>query len=244
NTATNMRNHANTVTQAFNRQLGAGPARPAVVARERFWFNPGNDEDQFVGPAIFAVGLALFPPLLAALAVSREGEQQTILQVYVSSISAHEYLLGKVLGFMAVALAEWALLLAAALALFGLRFAGDVTPLLVSTAFYFFATVSFGVMVGAAIPNQAAAIQATQVGAFLLSFLLSGFIFPVSNIPAGVRWISSLVPARYYIEVVRDAFMRGGGWPAVWEAPPMLALLGGLFFFVAWLRMRRMQVEA
>lgn len=80
------------------------------------------------------------------------------------------------------------------------------------------------------------------MGAFLLSFLLSGFIFPVSNIPAGVRWISALVPARYYIEVARDAFLRGGGWPAVWEAPPTLALTGGLFFFAAWLRMRRMQV--
>src|ERR1044071_1578849 len=93
NTATNMRNHASTVTQAFNRQLGTEAQRPAVVARERFWFNPGNDEDQFLGPGVFAVGLALFPPLLAALAVSREGEQKTILQVYVSSIKAHAYLL-------------------------------------------------------------------------------------------------------------------------------------------------------
>lgn len=82
------------------------------------------------------------------------------------------------------------------------------------------------------------------MGAFLLSFLLSGFIFPVANIPAGVRWISGLVPARYYIVVVRDAFVRGGGWPAVWYAPLMLALLGGGFFLIAWLRMRRMQVEA
>lgn len=106
NTATNMRNHASTITQAFNRLLAPEAARPAVVARERFWFNPGNDEDQFIGPGIFAVGLALFPPLLAALAVSREGEQKTILQVYVSSISAHEYLLGKILAFIIIAAAE------------------------------------------------------------------------------------------------------------------------------------------
>ncbi len=241
NTANRVRAAASVLTQSF---AAGATASPAVRAELRFWYNPGRDSRKYIGSGAFAVLLALFPPLLAALAVSREGEQHTILQVYVSSISAHEYLLGKVLGFMAVALAEWALLLVVAFALFGLRFAGDVSPLLVSTAFYLFATVSFGVMVGAAIPNQAAAIQATQVGAFLLSFLLSGFIFPVSNIPAGVRWVSALVPARYYIEVARDAFLRGGGWPAVWEAPPLLALAGGLFFFVAWLRMRRMQVES
>jgi ABC-2 type transport system permease protein len=99
-------------------------------------------------------------------------------------------------------------------------------------------------MVGAAIPNQAAAIQAVAMGAFLMSFLLSGFIFPISNIPASVRWVSNIVPARFYIEVTRDAFVRGGGWPAVWHAPVALAVLGLFFFFVAWRKMRLMQVSA
>lgn len=246
NTANRARAVAAILTQRFVAELrpAPSPARPAVRAEVRFWYNPGRESRKYIGSGAFAVMLALFPPLLAALAMSREGEQHTILQVYVSNISAHEFLLGKVLGFMCVALAEWLLLLVVAFALFGLRFAGDVTPLLLSTLFYLFATVSFGVMIGAAIPNQAAAIQATQLGAFLLSFLLSGFIFPVSNIPAGVRWISNLVPARYYIEVARDAFLRGGGWAAVWHAPPLLAAIGGFFFFVAWARKRRMQVEA
>ncbi|HEV2761933.1 MAG TPA: ABC transporter permease, partial [Pyrinomonadaceae bacterium] len=197
NTATNMRNHANTVTQAFNLQA-AGAGRPAVVARQRFWFNPGNDEDQFIGPGIFAVGLALFPPLLVALAVSREGEQKTILQVYVSSISAFEYLLGKILAFLIIAAAEWALTLGLAVLLFGLWFKGDPTPFLVSSFLFLFCSVAFGAMIGARIPDRAAAIQAIQNTCFLLSYLLSGFIFPVSNIPAGVRWVSSLIPARYY----------------------------------------------
>lgn len=244
NTATNMRNHANTVTQAFNRLLGPEGARPAVVARERFWFNPGNDEDQFVGPGIFAVGLALFPPLLAALAVSREGEQKTILQVYVSSISAHEYLLGKILAFIIIAAAEWALTLALAMVNFGLWFKGDPTPFLVSSFLFLFCSVAFGAMIGARIPDRAAAIQAIQNTCFLLSYLLSGFIFPVQNIPAGVRWVSYLIPARYYIEVARDAFVRGGGWAAVWYVPVALAALSAAYFVSAWARMRRMQVEA
>ena len=244
NTATNMRNHANTITQAFNAQNGRASARPAIVARERFWFNPGNDEDQFVGPGIFAVGLALFPPLLAALAVSREGEQKTILQVYVSSIKAHEYLLGKILAFCIIAAAEWALTLVFAVFLFGIWFKGDPTPFLVSSFLFLFCSVAFGAMIGARIPDRAAAIQAIQNTCFLLSYLLSGFIFPVSNIPVYVRWVSYLIPARYYIEVARDAFVRGGGWAAVWYVPVALGVLSTVYFVSAWARMRRMQVEA
>jgi ABC-2 type transport system permease protein len=243
NTANIMRGNAAAVTQAFAAGLEPATGGPPVKMRTRLWYNPGRESRKYIGPGVFAVGLALFPPLLAALAMSREGEQKTILQVYVSSISAHEYLLGKILAFWTIAAIQWALSLGLSFVLFGLWFAGDPTPLLVSTVVYLFCNVCFGVMVGAAIPNQAAAIQAVQLGGFLLSFLLSGFIFPIANIPAQIRWLSNIVPARYYIEIARDAFVRGGGWPAVWHGPVALTIIGLIFFGLAWRRMRRMQVE-
>jgi ABC-2 type transport system permease protein len=209
----------------------------------RLWFNPGRETDKYLGPGAMAVVLALFPPLLAALAMSRESERKTILQVYVSSLSAHEYILGKTLAFFVIALAEWLLVVGLGMAMFGLRFAGDPTPFLAGTVIYLFCNVAFGVMAGAAIPNSAAAIQAVATVCFMLSFLLSGFLFPLSNIPAAIRWIALLVPARYFIEITRDAFVRGGGWAAVWPAHVALAALGLIFIFVAWGKMRRMQVE-
>ncbi len=244
NTANIMRGTMSALTQTFMLQLRPAGFQPAIKAETRLWYNPGRESRKFIGPGVLAVGLALFPPLLAALAMSREGEQKTILQVYVSSITAHEFLLGKILAFFVIAVAEWALLMIMAMTLFGLRIAGDPTPLLVSTVCYLLCTVSFGVMIGASIPNQAAAIQAVALVGFLMSFLMSGFIFPVTNIPPALRWVSYLVPARYYIEVTRDAFVRGGGWPGVWHAPLLLSLLGLFFFFNAWRRMRRMQVDA
>lgn len=245
NTANTMRGQATSLTNAFAAQLrGVQTNTPAIKSEMRMWYNPGASSRKFIGPGAFAVVLALFPPLLAALAMSREGEQKTILQVYVSSISAHEFLLGKIAAFFVIALAEWALALMVSIPLFGLKIAGDPTPLLVGTVLYLFCNVCFGVMVGVSIQNQAAAIQAVSGVQFLLSFLLSGFIFPVSNIPAGIRWLSSFVPARYFIELSRDGFVRGGGWPAVWHAPLMLALIGSFFFFKAWKKMQRMQMEA
>ncbi|HKS08771.1 MAG TPA: ABC transporter permease [Pyrinomonadaceae bacterium] len=243
NTANIMRGNAASITRAFNNG-NAPSAAPAISAQMRFWFNPGHDSNQYIGPAIFAVGLALFPPLLVALAMSREGEQKTILQVYVASIHAHEYLLGKIIAYMLVAVAEWVLTLALALPMFGLWFKGDPTPFLISSALYLFCNVCFGAMAGASIPNQAAAIQAVQNVCFLLSFLLSGFVFPIANIPSWLRWISDLVPARYFVEVSRDVFVRGGGWSATWHVPVVLAVLSGLFLLRAWMSLRKMQIEA
>lgn len=247
NTANVMRGAATAVTQAFNNSLRPAAASMSGVpikANVRLWFNPGRESRKYIAPSMLAVGLALFPPLLAALAMSREGEQKTILQVYVSSISAREYLLGKILAYFLIAFVEWFLCLLLCFFLFGLSLQGDPTPLLVCTVIYLLTNVCFGTMVGVAIPNQAAAIQAVQIVGFLLSYLLSGAIFPVSNIPGGIRWISSLIPARYYIEVVRDALVRGGGWSGIWFAPIALAAIGLFFFTIAWLKMRKMQIPA
>lgn len=244
NTARIVQGYANQVTQAFNRSSG-GRARAALVgAQVRLWYNPGRDSPKFYSPGIFVLGISMFPALLAALSMAKEGEQKTILQVYVSSISAHEFLLGKILAYMVIAGCEWVLAMISLLTVFGLHIAGDPTPLLVGSVLYAFCVTSFGTFVGAGIPNQAAAIQAVALGGFLLVFLLSGLIFPVQNIPAGLRWVSYIVWGRYFIEIVRDALLQGGGWPAMWFSVLMIALLGGVFYAAAWLSMRRMQVKA
>ncbi len=244
NTANVMRGKAAAITQAFNAQLQPAAMRPAIQPQLRYWFNPGREDLKYFGPGVLAFGMAMFPPLLAALALSREGELKTILQVYVSSITAFEYLLGKVIAYTIVAWAEWIAGMVVLFLVFGLRLAGDPTPLLVTTFFYLLCQVSFGTMLGASIPNQAAAIQAAQLGGFLTSFLLAGYIFPVANIPQPLRLLSNIVPMRYYLEVIRDAFVRGGGWPGVWHAPIALALLGAFFFWRAWSVMKDMQVKA
>ncbi len=114
---------------------------------------------------------------------------------------------------------------------------------IVATILYAFCVAAFGTLVGAAIPSQAAAIQVIALGGFLLTFLLSGLIFPVENIPASLRWISGLVWSRYYIEIVRDALLQGGGWPAMWFNVVMIALIGGVFYALGWKKLRRMQLS-
>ena len=243
NTANVMRGKATAITQSFTAQLNPA-ATPAIKPQIRYWFNPGRADLEYFGPGVLAFGLAMFPPLLAALAMSREGELKTILQVYVSSITAFEYLAGKVIAYTIVAWSEWISGMIVLYLIFGLQLTGDPTPFLVTTFFYLLCTTCFGVMLGAAIPDQAAAIQAAQLGGFLTSFLLAGFIFPVQNMPLVLRFLSYFVPMRYYLEVIRDAFLRGGGWSGLWQAPLALALLGLFFFWRAWMSMKDMQVKA
>ena len=244
NTAKLTAGYADEITRAYNQRVAGNQGVALVQTAIRLWYNPGLSAKKFYGPGIFVLGLSMFPPLLAALAMAKEGELRTILQVYVSSISAHEFLLGKILAFMVVALAECVVMLFLLFTYFGLGLAGDPTPFIVATILYTFCVAAFGTMVGATIPSQVAAMQVVALGGFLLVFLLSGLIFPIENIPVGLRWISNFMWGRYYIEVVRDALLQGGGWPADWWKVSIIGVIGSVFYGVGWYSMRRMQLKA
>src|SRR6266436_3608187 len=220
NTAQLVSGYAKQVASAYNKGT-AGPTRQGPVhAAVRLWYNPGRSSNKFYAPGIFVLNLSLFAPLLASLAMAKEGEEKTILQVYVSSISAHEFLLGKILASMVIGLAQWFLLMIVLFGYFGLGFAGEPTPFLIATVLYMFCVAAFGTMVGAAIPDQASAMQAVALFGFLLVFLLAGLVFPVENIPVG------------------------GGWPAMWSRVASIGSIGALFSLLAWQKLRRMQLEA
>ena len=244
NTAQLVSAYAKEVASAYNEGAASAAQQGPVRAAVRVWYNPARSSNKFYGPGVFVLMLSLFPPLLASLAMAKEGEEKTVLQVYVSSISAHEFLLGKILASMAIGIVQWAALMAILFSYFGLGLAGDPTPFLIATVLYMFCVASFGTLAGAAIPEQASAMQAVALFGFLLVFLLAGLIFPVENIPVPVRWISNIVWGRYYIEIVRDALLQGGGWPAMWSRVASIGSIGGLMYLFAWRKMRRMQVEA
>src|SRR5262249_39431836 len=130
NTALITKGNAAQVTGAFASGLATRPAgvsAPEIVrgavgtvkVSTRLWFNPGREPRKFCGRGLLVLGLSISPPLLATLAMSREGEQQTILQVYVSGITAHQFLLGKIIAGVLIGIAEWILCLGVVFTLFG-----------------------------------------------------------------------------------------------------------------------------
>jgi ABC-2 type transport system permease protein len=242
NTAKLVAGYAQQLVSAYNARVVVRRSQ-GIQTAVRLWFNPGLDSKKFYGPGIFVLVLTLFPTLLAALSVAREGEEKTILQIYVSNISAHEYLLGKIFAIVVVFVVEALLLSVLLFTYFGVSFAGDPTPLLVASLLYAFCVAAFGAMVGVTIPDQLAAITVVALGGFLLVFIMSGLLFPIENIPVQLRWISNFVWGRYYIEVVRDAFLQGGGWPATWVKLVIIAAIGAVFYGNAWRSTRAMQLK-
>jgi ABC-2 type transport system permease protein len=212
-----------------------------IVAKVRLWFNPGRKESLYIVPGIYAVVLWVFPSMLAAIAMVREKEQGTIVQVYASDLSAVEWLLGKGLAYLIVGIGEALVVMTVSSILFGIRLAGEPTSLILGTLLFLGAAIAFGLFVGVRASNQNSAVQGTAIAGFLTAFLLSGFIYRVENIPFPLSLISHVIPARYFVILTRDAFVRGTGWLGVWFVPLAIATVGLLLFAIATRVIRRMQ---
>jgi ABC-2 type transport system permease protein len=242
NNARVIQNSIRATTNFFLQSNNLQPSTQKVTTKTRLWFNPGRKESLYIVPGIYGVILWVFPSMLTAIAMVREKEQGTIIQVYASDLSASEWLLGKGLAYLLVALAEALAVMSVSFVLFGLRLQVEPIPLIIGTLTFLAASVSFGLFVGTRASNQTAAVQGTAIAGFLTAFLLSGFIYRLENIPFPLSLISHLIPARYYILVTRDAFVRGTGWTGVWYVPLIIGLIGGVIFLAATRNLKRMQL--
>ena len=242
NNARVMSSSIRSTTNFFLTSEGLVSGTPKVVANVRLWFNPGRKESLYVVPGVYAVILWIYPSLLAAIAMVREKEQGTIIQVYSSSMSATELILGKALAYLLIGLLEAVAIISLGSLLFGLSFAGDPTPLLIGTPMFIISSVLFGLVFGCVANDQSTAVQVVTTVGFLTTLLLSGFLYPLSNIPFPLSLITYIIPARYFIELSRDAFVLGTGWPGVWLAPLVLGLLSMLLFRSARKTLSRMQL--
>jgi ABC-2 type transport system permease protein len=243
NNALLTQNTIKATTNAFLQIAGLQTGFPKVVAQTRLWFNPGRKESLYIVPGTYGLILWIFPSLLAAIAMVREKERGTILQIYASSLSAAELLLGKGLAYFLVGIGQAFVIISLGSFLFGLGFTGDPTPFLLGTLLFLITSIMFGLLVGAQASNQNTAVQGVTMVGFLSALLLSGFIYPLSNIPFPLSLISNVVPNRYYIELSRDAFVRGTGWAGVWLIPIFLALMCVFFFNSARKALSRMQLS-
>lgn len=242
NNARVIQNSIRATTNFFLTNDGLVNRMERVKARIRLWFNPGRQESLYIVPGVYAVVLWIFPSLLAAIAMVREKEKGTILQVYASSLTASELLLGKGLAYVLVGLCESIVVMGLGGLIFRVGFAGDPTPLLIGTPIYLSAAIMFGLFLGVRSNNQNSAVQGVALIGFLTAFLLSGFIYPLSNIPFPLSLISNIVPARYFIVITRDAFVRGIGWDGVWFDVLMIVAIGLALFTGSRQLLKKMQL--
>jgi ABC-2 type transport system permease protein len=242
NNARVIKNSIQRVTNFFMQEQGLMKFNSSVTPRIRLWFNPGRLESLYIVPGVYAVVLWIFPSLLTAISMVREKEKGTILQLYASSISATELLLGKGMAYLLIAILQAFIVMGLGSLIFQVRLVGDSITLLVGTLLFLTDSVLFGLLFGVRSSNQNAAVQSVSVIGFVTSLLLSGFIYPISNIPFPLSIMPNIVPARYFIDITRDAFVRGTGWAGVWFDIVILIVFGWVFFNITRRALGRMQL--
>ena len=193
------------------RRLGAGSPVASIDLRPRVWFNPELESRNFIVPGIMAVIMGLIAALLTALTVAREWERGTMEQLISTPVRPAEIIVGKLLPYAVIGMANMAVAVLMTVYLFDVPLRGSVALLGGAGLVFVTGTLAQGLFISALARQQLLASQLAMVSTFLPAFLLSGFAFAIANMPAPVRGISHLVPARYFVSLVKGVFLRGTG---------------------------------
>jgi ABC-2 type transport system permease protein len=196
-------------------------ATPNVALQSRVWFNPELKSRNYFVPGIVVNILMQMTLMLTAMALVREKEIGTMEQLMVTPIRPAELILGKTLPFALVGMVDMGLVVTAALLLFHIPFLGSATLLIVCSVLFMLSSLGAGLFVSTISRTQQQAMMTTFL-IFQPFFLLSGFTFPLRNMPISIQYLSLLNPVRYFIDIVRGLFLKGSGVDVLW--PPMLAL--------------------
>jgi ABC-2 type transport system permease protein len=195
---------------------------PNLTARSRVWFNPELKSRNYFVPGVIVNIIMLVTLMLTGMAIVREREIGTMEQLMVTPIRPTELMIGKTLPFAVVGLLDVALITSAALVVFRIPFRGSLLMLLGAASLFLLTTLGAGLFLSTISHTQQQAMMASTFFA-LPAFMLSGFAFPIRNMPEVVRYITYLNPLRYFMEIVRGVFLKGTGITVLW--PQMLALL-------------------
>jgi ABC-2 type transport system permease protein len=195
-----------------------------VSLEPRFWYNPAQLSSHFVVPGLIAVLLMMAAALLTSITLTREKETGTLEQLLVSPIRSGELIIGKALPYGLLGLLDGAFILLFGALVFGVPIRGDLVVLLGFTGLYVLAALSIGLLISTIVERQQVAMLAAMLVTVLPSFMLSNFIFPLRSMPEALQVVSHIVPARYYIPIVRGVLLKGVGTDVLWEQGAFLVV--------------------
>jgi len=243
NTATIAMSYVSQITQAYSsfvmvQQLEALLRQaqltiPAIEAEPRVWFNPNLESVQFIVPGIIAIIMMIVGTVLTAVTIVKEKETGTIEQIVSSPIGRYELMLGKVLPYAALAYVDFLLIVGASYVLFGVRIKGSLLLLLLTAFIYLIGVLGLGILVSTSTQTQMSAMLTAIMASMLPSILLSGFIFPIRQMPRVLQAITIIVPARYFIEILRDIYLKGLGLEYFWKETLYILLFGCAMLILA-----------
>lgn len=207
------------------RRFGSPPHAGQVRLVTRAWFNENLASPPFYVPAVITNILFIITMLLSSLAIVREKEIGTIEQVIVTPIRKREFILGKTLPFVLIGYIDVALISIVGTLVFDVPVRGSLWLLFLATTLFLMSSLGIGLLISTVSQTQQ---QAMMTAFFIIfpSMLLSGFAFPIENMPEPVQWLTLLNPLRYYMVIIRGIFMKGVGVTAIWDQLLALTVIG------------------
>lgn len=236
NTARFVHNYARGVLSSWLELRGieqARPAGPPIELEPRFWFNPELASRNFLVPGSIAIIMTLIGTLLTALVVAREWERGTMEALMATPIGIAELLVGKLVPYFLLGIAAMALCVLLALGLFGVPLRGSFAALTLVSAVFLLAALGQGLLISAVSKNQFVASQLALMSGFLPSFLLSGFIFEISSMPAPIRALTYAVQARYLVSSLQTIFLAGDVWALLLPNMGAMLLIAAIFLLAS-----------
>ncbi len=207
---------------AFFRRSNAPTVNPSISIETRTWFNEDLESKNFIVPGVAAIVMAVVGTLLTSLTIAREWERGTMEQLISTPVTALELILGKLIPYFALGMFDTAVCVSIAVWWFDVPFRGSMATLAVGSGLFMTVILALGFWISVITRDQLAASQIGLVAAFLPSMLLSGFTFPIDQMAVGIRPVTYIVAARYYIIILKGVFLRGNGLRIL--AIPALAL--------------------
>lgn len=239
NTAMIAQGYVAAVAERFNRRQSKGTARPVIDLQSRVWYNPELKSRNYVIPGLIALIMSVIVSVLTSLTIAREWDRGTMEQLIATPVRPVELVIGKLIPYILIGFADTVLCVFVSSVLLGVPLRGSIVLLFFASLIFLVGGLSFGVLVSTGTGNQLLASQVGMLTSFLPSFLLSGFIFSISNMPAPLRVITYAVPARYFVSILKGVSLKGIGLRYLAPEMALLSLYAAVAFFLACKKIRK-----
>jgi ABC-2 type transport system permease protein len=233
NTATTVMGYAGNIVRS------TGASVSPVFVEPRIWYNPELRSTLFLVPGLIAYILMITAVVSTALSIVREKESGTMEQVRMAPIDTFSFVVGKSIPYFFISLASAALIILAAMVLFGLPMRGNWLSLLVALSLFIGGALGTGLLISTMAETQQVAFQAALLTSFLPTLMLSGFIFPISSMPHVLQLITLIVPARYFLIALRGIVLKGTPLGLLWPQMVALSIYAGVMLTLASVRLAR-----
>ena len=194
-----------------------------VTVVDRIWFNAANSSTWYLVPGLIVLIMTLVGAFLTALVMAREWERGTLEALFVTPVRSAEILVAKIVPYFCVGMVGLVMCLLAARFLFTVPIHGSLWLVVGSGMLYMLVSLALGLLISAVTKNQFIASQIASLASFLPAMMLSGFMFDLRNVPAVVRYVGYLLPATYFMELVKTLFLAGNHWPLIMKNSAILA---------------------